>query len=456
MTPQARTPSGGAGPLGKVQRFVLDQPFVIACVLAIVAICWLLYSTRTQPHHVRAVFTNAMSVSRGLDVQIDGVDVGKVGKVQYDDGRAIVELGVEDDHWPLPQGTTAELRFGTTLGNGTRLVELRTPPGGKGDAIAEDGVLPEADNQSAVEFDDVFNTLNRDTRKRVQSATGRMGDALAPHAERLNKGIKSAPAALEATADVFTDLDRDSAALRSLVTDGDRVTRVLGARRAEISGLVDVAASTFDAFATHSDGIRNSLSEFAPALGEARLTLARLDGSVGRLDELVDDARPGAKALRPLAADAGPALRQLTRAMPVALETLRMARVTAPDTTRLLRVGQPFSERLDPAMAGLAPSVGCIRPYAPEIAGMMSNWTSFTQSYDSKSHYDRVKINAGPTSFNNQPGLSTDAFLAATGGGLKYAMPRPPGLDTGDPFFVPECGAGPEALDPSKDPEDRK
>ncbi|MEA2273229.1 MAG: hypothetical protein QOI98_1937, partial [Solirubrobacteraceae bacterium] len=36
---------------------------------------------------------------------------------------------------------------------------------------------------------------------------------------------------------------------------------------------------------------------------------------------------------------------------------------------------------------------------------------------------------------------------------LKYAMPRPPGLNAGQPWFQPQCGAGPDSLDPSKDPE---
>jgi hypothetical protein len=34
-------------------------------------------------------------------------------------------------------------------------------------------------------------------------------------------------------------------------------------------------------------------------------------------------------------------------------------------------------------------------------------------------------------------------------------MPRPPGWNEGKPWFLPQCGAGPDAVDPTKDPEDR-
>jgi hypothetical protein len=39
--------------------------------------------------------------------------------------------------------------------------------------------------------------------------------------------------------------------------------------------------------------------------------------------------------------------------------------------------------------------------------------------------------------------------------GLRYAFPRPPGYNADQPWFLPECKAGRDALDPTKDPESR-
>jgi hypothetical protein len=49
--------------------------------------------------------------------------------------------------------------------------------------------------------------------------------------------------------------------------------------------------------------------------------------------------------------------------------------------------------------------------------------------------------------------LSSKQAVDLHGGALHYAMPRPPGLNAGQPWFQPQCGAGPDALDPAKDPE---
>jgi hypothetical protein len=52
--------------------------------------------------------------------------------------------------------------------------------------------------------------------------------------------------------------------------------------------------------------------------------------------------------------------------------------------------------------------------------------------------------------------MPTSNFLTLAGGGIKYAMPRPPGLNAGQPWLLPECGAGAQALDPNADPEQRR
>jgi hypothetical protein len=62
---------------------------------------------------------------------------------------------------------------------------------------------------------------------------------------------------------------------------------------------------------------------------------------------------------------------------------------------------------------------------------------------------------ASATSLHLVPaGISTQAFVNATG--KQYAEPRPPGLSVGQPWFLPQCGAGPNALNPGADPESHR
>jgi phospholipid/cholesterol/gamma-HCH transport system substrate-binding protein len=109
--------------------------------------------------------------------------------------------------------------------------------------------------------------------------------------------------------------------------------------------------------------------------------------------------------------------------------------------------------RLSSVLGQLVPVFDCLRPYTPELAGNLGTWTGYNQNYDSGGHYARTfPLQLNPLLLPGTP-ATTPQVIAAASGGLKYAMPRPPGLNAGQPWFQPQCDVGPASLDPSKDPE---
>lgn len=434
-------------------RLLLDRPWVVIAAAGAVAFTLWVIGTRKEPHHIKASFQAASSIRSGLDVQIAGVDVGKVSGVEYRDGHAIVTLGIEDGAWPLHHGTRAILRFGTTVGNGTRRVDLEPGPA-KNPAIPEDGLIATKDTITPVEFDDVFNTLDAKTRTRVSRLAKRSSGALRGTAPALRSGLRGTPRATEAAAGLLSDLARDQAALDGLVVGAQRVTRTLAPRRAEISDLVSVAAATFQTLGSRSAQLRATIGELPQTLTQARSTLARLDGSAARATTLLRTLQPGAARLPALAGDLSRAAGRLREVAPVGVEVADAGIAAAPPATRLLTRGRPFLDELRPVLRDAAPSVSCLRPYAPEIAGTLTGWGGYTSNYDSLAHYGRIHLQEGAVSVNANP-LTSGEFLKLVPG-ITFAMPRPPGLNADQPWFLPECGAGPEALDADKDPEARR
>src|SRR5207247_1715006 len=72
-------------------RWLLGHPWYAVLTVGAVLFAWWAIGTRSQPHHVRVAFPTAFNLTKGLDVQVDGMDVGKVGDVKYVDGQAIVQ-----------------------------------------------------------------------------------------------------------------------------------------------------------------------------------------------------------------------------------------------------------------------------------------------------------------------------------------------------------------------------
>jgi hypothetical protein len=156
--------------------------------------------------------------------------------------------------------------------------------------------------------------------------------------------------------------------------------------------------------------------------------------------------------VRRLARPARSILRRLVDVGPTARATLRTTRRSGPALTTLLERARPVMESLEPVARQGAEQLECIRPYGPEIAGAFSTWVSAGQERDGEGHFARV--NWRP--FAWQPGdKRTPAQLAKDEPHLEYAFPRPPGLNAGQPWFIPECGVGRDALDPAQDPEVR-
>ncbi|MCW3041668.1 MAG: hypothetical protein JWM31_3573, partial [Solirubrobacterales bacterium] len=301
--------------------WLVGRPWLFIGLAAFIALGLWAKSTRTQPHQVKVVFDEAASLYNGLDVRVDGLDAGKVKKVRNENGLAVVTLGIKDDKvWPLHQGTKAVLRFGSTIGNGTRQIEL-VPGPDSAPEIKDGGVITNANSVEAVEFDQVFDTFDKKTRAALQGTLKGTGDTFGPRAKQLRSAVQESPKALESLANLTGDLSADEPALRAFVANTYRVTTTLQARKAQLSDLVGVASQTFRTFAANTDGIKASLDRFPGTVREARTTLTRLDGSVDHLDGLVRDLKPGATQLGLLSRDLRPALANLRKTIPVAVTT---------------------------------------------------------------------------------------------------------------------------------------
>jgi hypothetical protein len=100
--------------------------------------------------------------------------------------------------------------------------------------------------------------------------------------------------------------------------------------------------------------------------------------------------------------------------------------------------------------------LACLRPYGPEIMGQFSIWNAASSAYDRVGHYGRAMVQLTPPLGANSPRTSAELVKSRPPGAVKYAMPRPPGYNAGQPWFIPECGITKDALDPAKDPEARR
>jgi phospholipid/cholesterol/gamma-HCH transport system substrate-binding protein len=276
--------------------------------------------------------------------------------------------------------------------------------------------------------------------------------ALGPRAPRLNDGVGRAGPALEQAAGLFADLNASGRQLEELVRSGDGVMRVVATRRQRVAALVEVAATTFDTLASRARRVQETIDAFPAALGQVEHTAARLQPTLTRVTALLRDLRPGAAELRPFAAVATPTLVHLRGTAADADRLAANATSAAPAITKLLARGTLLVRAATPVVEKTTPIAHCLTPYAPEIAGTLSNWASWNRSYDAQSHLGKIFVDASGSSFFDNPDIKATQFKAL---GMGYAALRPPGWIGHKPRFMPECGVGKDAVDPANDWDDK-
>ena len=420
---------------------------LVACVIAVLLV--LGPFSGGSGHVVRARFASVEQLTPGLEVRLAGRKVGSISKIKLTKGGPIVSMEIDEgDVWPLPRGTTAEARWGSTTSLAYRYIELH--PGRTGE-LKNHAFL--AATTTPVELDQYYRIFRGHTTKDVSALVSRLAATVGTKGGALKSGLAAAPGGLDNTTAVLAQLGSSQQALDQLVAEGGRVTAALGAKQDELGPLIDHMAATFKEFGQNARAEQVSLQRGPQALTTAQGTLARLDTSLTGLQGLVDDIAPGARKLQTLAPQLRSALFELNKVGPLAASTLATGTKAAAPLRKLIDTGTTFMPRLSSTFDQFNPMLDCMRPYTPELGGMLATWTGYNDNYDQNGHYARTfPLAANPLIVPDTP-LDSKQIVASSLGGFHYAMPRPPGLNAGDPKFLPQCGAGPDSVNPAKDPE---
>ncbi|MCK9249445.1 MAG: hypothetical protein M0P31_10795 [Solirubrobacteraceae bacterium] len=434
-----------------IRRLVTAVVGVVAVVVLAVVV-----TSGSDPtgHRLSATVTEATNVIAGQEVRAGGKVIGVVDDLEpIDRGhRAKVTLRItEDDAWPLPRGTKFSVRWGGTASFYNRYVRVERGEDG-GPVLADGATIPAGDFTVPVEVDQLLADFDVRVRRDLKRFVDNMGPALARARGGLEETLEEAPPALEQGRIVIGELVADRGSLAETINRTDKVVDAV--RRADpgLSSLLEGAARTFDAIADRSTELERTIQALPATFRQVRQTLPKADTTLQGVSKLAGEIRPGVRELRRIAAPVDRTLRAVQRVTPDARATLRTVRRDGDDinrfVTRLTTLSPQLSSTSDEAITALK----CIRPWTPEIVSLLMTWGDFMSWNDGKDKILRAQIQHFlPAQFNSHP--MKPAEVAKLYPGMTYGFPRPPGYNAGQPWFQPECGAGPDALDPSKDQE---
>jgi phospholipid/cholesterol/gamma-HCH transport system substrate-binding protein len=343
-----------------VKRAILTHRFDFLAIAAlfVAAIAVTLYILEHQPsfvfgqsyYTVRAPFATAAAVTpgQGQAVTIAGVQVGQIGGVSLQDGRAVVTMNIYKKYQPIYNDATVLLRPRTPLKDMYLALDPGTRSAG---AVPAGGTLSAANTNPDVDVSEILSSLDADTRNYLILLLA--GGAQVFH-DPGAKGTAPSPAAvasLQGTLKRFEPLDRDTQRFATLLSERQRnlrraihnlnlVAGSLGGVEGQLASLIRSSDTNFRAISTNDAQLEQTLQLFPGTLRQTQQTLGKVTSfsraSATTLHLLQPFARnlgPALAASRPLFRDTTPVIAKQLRPFSVAVQPL--ARTLAPATAKL-------------------------------------------------------------------------------------------------------------------------
>jgi phospholipid/cholesterol/gamma-HCH transport system substrate-binding protein len=311
----------------------------------------------TDFFELKGEFSTAQSVTpgQGQTVDIAGVPVGEIKKVELVQDRAVVTMQIKHKYAHLvKRDATMLLRPKTGLKD--MIVELN--PGTPGTPSVPDGyTVPVSNTRPDVNLDEILSSLDRDTRDYLRLLVAGGGEGLK------NNGRNTA-----ATLKRFAPLNRDIKKLTGqlskrrtnlahLIHNLQLLVSEVGTKDKQLAELVVSNNAVFQAFANQDRNLRRTFELLPGTLDTTQRALNTSDKLSQKLGPTLRDLRPGARALGPSQ-----------------VATQAFSKATTPIIRNQLR---PFVGQARPTVDALRPALGNLAKVTPQLATSFSVLNKF-------------------------------------------------------------------------------
>jgi phospholipid/cholesterol/gamma-HCH transport system substrate-binding protein len=299
---------------------------------------------------LKAEFSSAQAVTpgQGQTVTIAGINVGQVSGSELESGRAIVTMQVDEKYAPLIHPDASLLLRPRT---GLQDMTIEVDPGTGGEEVEEGSTLPLASSQPNVQPDQIFASLDGDTRSFLQlllqaASKGLAGD----NGRKLAAGLKRFEPFARDLARINGALAKRRQNIRRAITNFGLLSQELGDRDTRLAEFVRSSNDVLGSFARQEASLRATLRELPGALSETRRALVSGDRFALQLG-------PGSRRMIPAARALGPALREVRPLFRNTVGPIRnQIRPFTRDVQRPLRHVKQLAKPLAKTSTGLARS----------------------------------------------------------------------------------------------------
>src|SRR3954469_23124546 len=295
---------------------------------------------------IKAEMSTAQAVTpgQGQTVNIAGVQVGEISKVELKEGKAVITLRMEPRYGRVYKDATVLLRPKTGLKDMVAELEPGTTSAGR---LKEGGVIPVSQTLPDVNLDEILASLDADTRDYLTVLVAAGGEGLRGNGRRLANSIRRFEPSARYGRQVFGALAVRRQNIKRVVHNLSLLMDELGHKDDQVARFVENSNAVFATLARQDASLRATIGELPSSLDETQRALAKAKVLADELGPTLQALRPGARALGP---------------------TLRDVRPFVTTTTPILRDEiRPFVRASRPTVRELRPALRDLSAAAPDL-----------------------------------------------------------------------------------------
>ncbi len=363
-----------------------------AIAIAIIAVAGILLQGG-KTYQVNAIFTDASQLVSGDLVQVSGTPIGSVSNISLTpDGQARLTLTINQSNYePLRQGTIATVRQTSLSGIANRYVDLRLGPGGAA-KIPNGGDIGTSNTTSAVDLDQLFNTLDPPTLKGLQGLIRGSASQFQGQGKAAQAAFQYLDPAVAASSVLFSEINRNTDKFTNFVVKSGNLLTDISQRQSDLAGLITHLSTTTQALASQRTALGSSIRQLPGFMALADTTFVNLRNALNDVTPLVNASKPVAPKLQRLLVELEPLAIQ---SVPTVRDLSNVIRRPGPnnDLIELVGLGQPLAAvtvrkiqangklRLGAfpqstiALNDSTPELATDRPYAVDLTGWFEGYT---------------------------------------------------------------------------------
>lgn len=340
-------------------------------------------------YDLQAEFVDANNLANHYEIRMGGVRAGQVLHPRVENGKALVDLRLEDQFKPLPVDSKLQVRLRSAVG--VRYLEIIP---GKSKQMLADGERIKADRTvPSVALDEVLGTFDKDTRARTQTLLRELGNGVNDRGIDINDAIRDAPGFLDDVASVSkTITDRPGRVMSGFIRNGNNAAGAFDDARQDIVDGFEPEQQALEIFTEARDSVGRTLDTAGPSLASLSRTLPTVDGLLRETAALARESRPTFRLAPASLKATTKVLDEADQPLDDLKDTLDLADSAVDPVLDVLGKLKPVLPTVESTVDHLKPQLAEMAPKACELQNVVRSWAQYLTIGNRETNFIRFHL----------------------------------------------------------------